>query len=758
MRIPAPMLFRVWSWGPMHNFTEAVSQRRFGPQGGDMSKLVSGLRRFGSATRVICIVLALSSATAHAQTFKITNLTNNTAAKASFPNLVIDGKGNSYLAWVDPARRGIVVASQFDGTKFNAQAVIPTAALPAFQPQIAVRVVSGPTPNVEIVWASLNPASTPTAPLYDVFAARSNDGGATFPSGASPVSGSPGGSGPVALADTPRVAFDTTGTVDVVWGQTGVWISQATDGQAFGLSITLLPVTTPPTPPPNTGGPRIAVSAAGHIFVAWTDEAAKNQSTSFCMNDDPNATMGGNFWMNETLASNVPSFLNTRNLSAKDWNLGANSPNSKFQVGFYGCSFDNLILFNDTVGGRVHLLWSDDSPDEDVLTSKTQGTYPAGSPFAGLTQFSFPINLANLPAGSPQIAIDNNGSYYVVWSGGPTGGTGASPGSTNSQGIFFSRSDDHGETFSGCGPAQCPAINIAAPNAVAPAYPHAAVDSSGNVSVAWEQVDQQKLSTSDTFGVFFAHSSDRGNTFPTVVQVSTNSSALCFNNNPAETTPDNTTCGTVQLGLDTSSSPDMAWVNQAGGAAVADIDLATTNLQGQLASDFNITATVSSQTAQSVNFSVNATGSGGFSGSIALACSNFSLAPKSGPLSCSFTPATINAGGSSTGSITLPPDMPTGQVTFNVNGTSGGTTHRVTVTMGSLATVSPTSANLSAANASANFTITVSQSGFPGPITFSCVNGDTGKALPSWLTCSFNPQPLNPSQSNTDTLTVSRVG
>ena len=126
--------------------------------------------------------------------------------------------------------------------------------------------------------------------------------------------------------------------------------------------------------------------------------------------------------------------------------------------------------------------------------------------------------------------------------------------------------------------------------------------------------------TRNAFNVFFARSPDKGATFPTLVQVSTNSSTLCIPATPAQTTPNSSLCGTVQLGLDASASPDMAWVNQASSsAAVADIDFATTNLSGQLSSDFTITATQPLQTAQpgqTVNFTVNTTGTAGFSGSI----------------------------------------------------------------------------------------------------------------------------------------------
>jgi hypothetical protein len=611
-----------------------------------MSNCLRKLRQLGLVAIVCCAVLALASAAARAQGFSITNVTKNSASKASFPTMVVDSQGNLNLVWIDSvnglqfARSTSSAKGTALGTPKSIMGPANTPIFPAFQPQMAVYQTQ---PNViEIAWAAPDPASTAAAPLYDVFAARSNDSGANFVTTLSI-------SGPVALFDSPRLAFDFSGKTNIVWGQHDVLISQAQDGLSFGAPTSLLPVT-PPTPPPDTGGPRIAVSAANHIFVVWTDELAKDLAQPGDMNDctdeitDANGnvtnTFGGNFWINETLPGlGGPTNANTRNLSNVDWK----GVNSKFANGFFGCSYDNMNLFADK-SGLIHLLWSDDSPIEDVLTSNTHGTDANG-----FTTFSFPFNLASFSAAAPKVTVDKNGSFYVVWSGGPTGGT-------NSEGIFFSRSDDSGSTFTS------PAVKITASNAISPAFPAVAVDSSGNVNVAWEQPTGAIVGNgTDMFNVFFARSTDKGNTFPTVLQVSTNSSVLCFENPPPPEgtgalprTPDVTTCGTVQIGVDANSTPDMAWVNQASGSAVADIDFATTN-------------------------------------------------------------------------------FPTGSV-------------------------SPTTASLSASNPSQNFTVTVNPSGFSGPITFSCMDADTGAALPSWLSCSFAPQPLNPSQSNTDTLTISRVG
>ena len=632
-----------------------------------MSNWFSGLQRIGRIATLSCVSLAAFLAVAHAQSFGITPVTTNTVSKASFPSMVTDSKGSLNLVWIDSVK-GLQFSrssSSANGTSFGNPPAITTIngpdgkpVSPSFQPQLAVY----PTQEnvIEITWASFDATSTTAAPLYDIWAARSHDGGANFVTPSTMIAG------PVALFDGPRVAFDSTGKTDIVWGRNNVWIWQAQDG---------VNVSTPPTPlmlpntPIDTGGPRIAVTADGRILVVWTDEVAKDNAKpgdgNFCTDkttDSSNRvtnTFGGNVWINETLPNqdpNVPVILspgNTRRLSNTDWQAPNSNPQFSLNLGFYGCSYDNISIFLD-VSGRPHLLWSDDSPDEDVLTSEFHGTYPAGTQFAGLTQFSFPINLASMPAASPQVAVDKAGTFYVVWSGGPTGGP-------NSPGIYYIRSDDGGSTFTSCAQGQplCGAINVAPKGSGSPAFPQVAVDSNSNVNIAWEQPTAAlKNDGTDMFNVFFARSTDK-QTFPSVLQVTASPSTLCFEPPPPPegtglppVTPDVSTCGTVQLGVDANSTPDMVWVNQASGAAVADIDFATST-------------------------------------------------------------------------------FPTG-------------------------TITPSTANLTATNTSAKFTVAVN--GFSSPITFSCLDADKNAPLPSWLACSFSPQPLDPAQSNTDTLTITRQG
>lgn len=600
-----------------------------------MSNWLNGLRRLGLLLVIACSALIAPSGLIHAQSFNITNVTKNSASKASFPNVVVDSQGNLDVVWIDSVK-GLQFAhstSSANGTALGAPVTIMgpngSVAVPSFLPQMAVNPTQ--PSQIEITWAVPDSLSTPTVRLYDVFASFSNDSGAHFATSLSI-------SGPVALFDSPRVAFDNTGTVNVVWGRAGVWISQATDGIHFGLPTSLLPVTVPPTRPPDTGGPRIAVSGSGHIFVVWTDEADKSAANSYCTQGTPATnTVGGHFWINETLPTQPltsPNSSNTRDLSVNDW---VNVDTLRFPNGFFGCSYDHLNLFTDKAG-NIHLLWSDDSPIEDVLISNTHATNSSG-----FTTFSFPFNLASFPAGSPEVAVDSNGSFYVVWSGGPIGGS-------NSEGIFFSRSDDAGSTFTS------PAINIAPSGSIAPAFPQVAVDSKGNVNVAWEEPTAALTGNgNDMFNVFFARSTDKGVTFPTVAQVSASPSVLCFENDPPPagngalpTTPDMSTCGTVQIGVDANSTPDLVWVNQASGSAVADINFATST-----SPTATITPTAASLTASSgpANFTITVNG---FSAPITFSCLDADKnAALPSWLACSFNPPTLNLAQGNTDTLTI---------------------------------------------------------------------------------------------------------
>src|SRR4029077_12835484 len=167
--------------------------------GGVMPNCLRRLRQCGFGAIICCAAIAPSYAPAHAQGFSLTNVTKNSASTASFPTMVADSQGNLDLVWIDSAN-GLQFArstSSASGTALSAPKSITgpnsTKIFPAFQPQIAIYQTQ---PNeIEITWAARDPLSTPLAPLYDVFAARSHDSGANFLTTQSI-------SGPVALFDS----------------------------------------------------------------------------------------------------------------------------------------------------------------------------------------------------------------------------------------------------------------------------------------------------------------------------------------------------------------------------------------------------------------------------------------------------------------------------------------------------------------------------------------------------------------------------
>ncbi len=170
---------------------------------------------------------------------------------------------------------------------------------------------------------------------------------------------------------------------------------------------------------------------------------------------------------------------NTRNLSTTDWNaaaLGVPPPNPEFPNGFFGCSFNNLTLFTGQVPALSISSGQMTSPARTYLPAKrTHGDHRGSRHIT----FSFPINLANHAASSPSVATDAS-SIYVAWSGGPRGGP------RKVRRIHREYSSAVPMTTAQHFPPTVIQILLRRPRS-RPAYPQIAVDSKGNVSVAWEQ-------------------------------------------------------------------------------------------------------------------------------------------------------------------------------------------------------------------------------------------------------------------------------
>jgi len=144
----------------------------------------------------------------------------------------------------------------------------------------------------------------------------------------------------------------------------------------------------------------------------------------------------------------------------------------------------------------------------------------------------------------------------------------------------------------------------------------------------------------------------------------------------------------------------------------------------------------------------------GFDGSVNLSCSS------STALSCSFNPATVtvpaNGNGTSAVTVTAASSVQQGNYQLTISGTSQQVAHTATVQVqvgpDFTASVSPTSATVSAGG-SANFNVTVSSAnGFSGNVNFGC-------SSLSAISCSFNPSsvtvPANGTGASVLTVTAS---
>jgi PKD domain len=168
---------------------------------------------------------------------------------------------------------------------------------------------------------------------------------------------------------------------------------------------------------------------------------------------------------------------------AQNWSSPANVSNNT--------DFSATPQAATDAAGNIYVVWEDDTAsNSDILLGKSTD---------GGATFPLQVNVSpgSVFAFSPRIAIDAKGVIYVVWVDAPT----------NREQIFVNQSNDGGKTFSG--PMALSDASVDGGN------PAVAVDSFGNVDLAWE-------GDSGTLGIFFSHSTDGGVSYSAPVNLATN--------------------------------------------------------------------------------------------------------------------------------------------------------------------------------------------------------------------------------------------
>jgi hypothetical protein len=231
-----------------------------------------------------------------------------TAGGQHLPTVTVGPGGQVYVAWVDcPADQDCTLAnpdiyfarSTDGGEHFSARVRVSDGGAAAFAN--APRVATGPGGAIYVVWHD-DRATTPVDASWDVYIARSTDGGLTF---------SPSVRVDEHVANAyqyePDLAVAADGTIYVSWQRyaydstlsqwdSDVYVARSTDGGAsFGPSVKASDGVG------NQFKSAVAVGPSGRVYVAWSDFRVDSEGdVYFAWSSDGGASFSANIRVNET--------------------------------------------------------------------------------------------------------------------------------------------------------------------------------------------------------------------------------------------------------------------------------------------------------------------------------------------------------------------------------------------------------------------------------------------------------------------------
>src|SRR6267142_2082377 len=376
-------------------------------------------KSWGHVVTIVILGLAVMCAPASSQQFSTPKNVSNNSDFSFTPQLAVDLGGNIYVVWEDDTNTNsnILFSRSTDGGTFSAPKGVSNSAGFSFNPRIAVD--SGGTINV--VWQD-SPDFYRTS---NVFFSRSSDGGITF---STPMNLS--GTSNSAFYSTPQIAVHNAGNISVVWesdtGNLAIWFSGSSDGGAtfsspmnlsnpFGNSLA------------NSNSPRLAPDLLGNINVVWANDSPGNfeifisrstdggvnfsgpknisKSSTFSSNPFIAVDAGGN--INVVWADINPADLNTDIFFAQSSDGGATFSTAQNVSRSSGFSSNPWLTVD--AGANINVSWEDNTPgNRDIFFARSTDS--------GAT-FPTPVNLSadsglSLAA---QIAADKNGNINVAW-------------------------------------------------------------------------------------------------------------------------------------------------------------------------------------------------------------------------------------------------------------------------------------------------------------------------------------------------------
>ena len=359
--------------------------------------------------------------------------------------------------------------------------------------------------------------------------------GQTVPSPVNLSSSVGGGSNPV-------MALDPAGAIDVAWVGTGIFFARSTDGGVTFSTTTVLPLTSPPP------GLQMGLDAAGDIALLWPtspDDTHPAGSAFLTRSTDAGLTFstpaqfdppvgvtstalqmavepGGGIdiaWLDQARA----------NLSlSRSTDGGATFPSAAQVWAVSGDLADLHAVTGAT--GQIYVFWTHIASGTqcDVLFNRT---LDGGATFSGVANVS---NTNGACSASPVPAIDPNGGINVAWL-------------VNNQSVWFSRSNDHGSTFT------APVNASGGVQSFLVSGQQIGTDPNGEIDVVWTTSLAENT-------VLLAHSDDQGATFsvPKIISL------------PPR--PNNTGAGNAAIGEDSCGGIFVAWSDDSVGPMSGEFD------------------------------------------------------------------------------------------------------------------------------------------------------------------------------------------
>ncbi|UCG46628.1 MAG: hypothetical protein JSU94_14105 [Phycisphaerales bacterium] len=356
------------------------------------------------------------------------------AGSQKIPSVAVDSAGVIYAVWNDArdntARRVYFAKSTDDGGSFGQSVRVDDG--PAKSTQLNPRITVDGSGVVYVVWQDSRSGN------WDIYFSRSTDGGASFSRPNVKVSDEEH-----FAKFWPAVAVDSEGSIYVVWQDArngydnyDIYFARSTDGgQTFGANVRV------DDSDPNRSAqsyPSIAVDSGGNIYIAWTDDRRGDSDIYFTKSVDGGVSfVAPNVRVDDT-GSAASSQLEPSIAVGANGDVYVGWTDSRRNEGFNtydtyfarstdgGVSFlENIIVNDDAEGnnqmhtqiavdseGGVYAVWDDYRNERwDIYFARSTD---GGASFSANSKVSDNYSEMRYEA-YPSLAVDGQKKVCVVW-------------------------------------------------------------------------------------------------------------------------------------------------------------------------------------------------------------------------------------------------------------------------------------------------------------------------------------------------------